>query len=192
MSRLAFCVFAKQLHVAWSGGDVILPIGDNRLETILFDVLSTLKMNSVNNITIPAGPAPFTQLRILRATQLGLATGFKCDASLVNMFDVLFTGAKVPTGSCFLETRRGDYFFQTRVDGKVTGEGIKAFDKNKDSLDCHPRESEDDNPIISDDPLLSTIQVNQNLAKTMLENDFEVSTELIYGIVLPYSIQPKA
>lgn len=124
ISRLAFCVFAKQLHVAWSGGDVILPIENNRVETVLFDVLTTLHLSSINEIIIPAGPAPFTQLRILRSTQLGLATGLGCVAPMVNIFDVLFANVGIDTGTCLLETRRGDYFLQTRIEGKITDEGV--------------------------------------------------------------------
>lgn len=170
---VAFCVFAKKLYVAWGGGAAILPIENNRLETVLFDALSSLQLSAVRDIIISAGPAPFTQLRILRATQLGLATGLRCAAPLVNMFDVLFFAAGIKTGSCLLETRRGDYFLQTRVDGKIVDEGVS----NGIILG---------NEIISDDPKLSTVEITQNLAKIMLENNLKSCEELIYGLQLPY------
>lgn len=189
MPRLAFCVFAKQLHAAWNDDGVIIPIGNNRVETVLFDVLSVVfgknacqSISAVkvhdqglsNCIIIPAGPAPFTQLRILRATQLGLASGLKRTALMVNMFDVLFSVADIKTGSCLLETRRGDYFSQTRQDGAITDERIvETISK--------------DRPVISDDPKLSTFEITQNLAKTMLTNNFYPCENLIYGIELPYS-----
>ena len=224
MPRLAFCVFAKHLHVAWDSGDIVLPLENNRVETVLFDMLSTLKINNISGIIIPAGPAPFTQLRILRATQLGLATGLKCTALMVNMFDVLFTATDLQTGSCFLETRRGDYFFQTRKDGKIVDEGISTdvilgkVRQHRDrgpisypvtgSSSSNPEDhnlniingssiavlthlAEDDrssySTIISDNPSLATIQITKNLAKTMLENNFTLCLDLIYGITLPYS-----
>lgn len=175
MSRLAFCIFAKQLHMAWDTQDIIVPLENNRIETVLFDTLSTsIQGKNFESIITSAGPAPFTQLRILRATQLGLSTGLRCDAPMVNMFDILFSAADMKTGSCLLETKRGDYFFQTRLDGTILDTGV-----TKTTLE--------DQPIISDDPQLSTVEISQNLAKTMLENDFALCADLIYGIELPYS-----
>lgn len=181
LPRLAFCVFAKQLHVAWDTGGVIVPLENNRVETVLFDIISPLvQKQKFDTIIIPAGPAPFTQLRILRATQLGLSTGLRCHASMVNMFDVLFSAATIETGACLLETRRGDYFFQTRQNGKISDTGISS--------------GTTESPIISDNPALSTIVISQNLAENMCQHDFEPCADLIYGITLPYStpILPKA
>jgi tRNA A37 threonylcarbamoyladenosine modification protein TsaB len=175
--KLAFCVFAKHVHVAWDNDGVIVPIEASRLETILFDVLSMIKMNNVSSVVIPAGPAPFTQLRILRATQLGLATGLRCAAPMVSMFDVLFAAADLKTGSCLLETRRGDYFSQTRKAGQVMEEGVTVFPDVTDSC-----------ATISDDSQLSTVEITQNLAKTMLERDLTLCVNLIYGITPAYKI----
>jgi len=179
--HLAFCVFNKELHLAFNDDCIIVSLDNNRLETVLFDALSDILKNAKNIqcITIPAGPAPFTQLRILRAIQLGLATGFQCETKLVNMFDILFSASDMDTGSCFLETRRGDYFFQTRLARKITDEGLT---NNPDF----------DGPTISDDPKLSTVEITRNLAKTIRENNFTSHANLIYGITLPYAIPPKA
>lgn len=193
MSRLAFCVFSKQLHVAWETGDLVVPLEESRLETILFDTLDPLiQKQKFKSVIIPAGPAPFTQLRILRATQLGLATGLRCTASMINMFDVLFTALSIKTGACLLETRRGDHFFQTRKDGQIMERGVTVFDSCTQHLESvsagTQKNSAKDHTIISDDPKLATITITtQNLAKTMLENNFTLHTDLIYGITLPYS-----
>ena len=174
---------------------MIIPLDNHKLETVLFDALSGIinKNVSINNIIIPAGPAPFTQLRVLRAIQLGLCTGLGCEALMVNMFDILFSATEVLTGSCLLETRRGDYFFQTRQDGIITDDGltkvgIPGFTDSNDRED----KGETLPIIISDNPELSTIKVTENLAHAMLEKDLPLCSDLIYGITLPYAIQPKA
>lgn len=175
LSTLAFCVFAKRVYVAWSTGETIAPIEENKLESVLFDTLSPLlHTQKFDRIIIPAGPAPFTQLRILRAVQLGLSTGLNCEPVMVTIFDVLFRSANLETGTCLLETKRGDYFFQTRLDGVAVDEGI-----TQNPLHFSP-------PIISDAPQRSTVEITRNLARTMVEKNLTPCTELIYSITLPY------
>ncbi len=185
-NRLAFCVFKNQIHIAYQlENDLqsqILHCGDQKLEAALFDLLSSIvKRIKFNRIITTAGPAPFTQLRILRSVQLGLATGFQCTAPMINTFDVLFAAykpkEKTNTTRCLLETRRGDYFYQTRQNGEIIAEGTTLLQQHTDN-----------EAIISDDDKISNVSIDQNLAYIMLNNNFKEQDQLLYGINLPYRI----
>lgn len=179
MHKLAFCVFAGRLHMAWYLDDqlseIIVEIGFEKLEAVLFKTLEEqVPPNTIfQSIIIPAGPAPFTQLRILRSIQLGLATGYQSETKMVSMFDLVFTALNIKTGICLLDTRRGDCFFQQRAYGHVLETGVK--DPNQYIANTN-------DVIISDNPTLPQIPVTKNLATTMLTHDLSIVNDLIYGI----------